>query len=149
MHFYPLQGTDGFDRAWTGRTAGWPDDGTPSILTGAGESLGCNFTTGSLFGLVSVDLASFSTGFPNYNVNFVGYYSDGSTITTTFSGSDINFQTYYFGSDWSYGLTRVEIPNNTWSLDNLVVAVPEPGSAVLLCVGALTLLFVRNKRKRS
>ena len=147
MSFYPLPGTEGFDRAWSGRPSGWPDDGTPSILTGAGESFGFNFLNGSLFGLVSVNLAAFSTGFPDYTVNFIGYHPDGSTITMSFSGNGINFQTYNFGSDWSSGLTRVEIPTDGWSLDNLVVLVPEPSFSDLF-KGTFVLLFWKRGRRK-
>ncbi|MBE0543242.1 MAG: PEP-CTERM sorting domain-containing protein [Verrucomicrobia bacterium] len=33
-------------------------------------------------------------------------------------------------------MARVEIPNYGWSLDNLVMAVPEPGTWALLFLGA-------------
>lgn len=145
MYFHPLPGTDGFGRAWSGRAAGWPNDGTPYLMTGAVDSLAFGFTNSSQFGVVSVDLAAFSIGFTNYTVNFVGFHSDGSTITTSFSGTGIDFQTYSFSSDWSSGLTRVEIPNYGWSLDNLVVAVPEPSVGALFIVGAI--IFRLRKKK--
>jgi hypothetical protein len=149
MHFRPLPGSDGFTRAWTNRASAWPDNGTPYILAGAGDTLAFSYLSGPLFGLVSVDLAAFSTGFPNYIVNFVGYRSGGGTITTSFSGNGIAFQTYYFGPEWLSGLTRVEIPTYGWSLDNLVVFIPEPSTAALLLVGGLVFGVCRRKRRKS
>jgi hypothetical protein len=144
MSFQPLPGSDGFTRDWTGAPSGWPDDGTPYLMAGAGDSLTFSFTENTTFGLATVDLAAFSTGFPNYTVNFVGYHADGSTITTSFSGNGIAFQTYNFNSLWSTGLTRVDIPNYAWSLDNLAVIVPEPDSLVLFLVGVV-ILFLKRK----
>jgi hypothetical protein len=126
----------------------YPDDGTAYIQAGFGDSLAFSFENGSLFGLTSVDLAGFSTVVPNFAINFVGYHADGSTITISFSGTGIDFQTYNFGSDWLSGLTRVEIPNYGWSLDNLVVAVPEPSTGALLLVGASALLFRRLRNRK-
>ena len=76
-------------------------------------------------------------------MHFVGYRPDGSVVTddiTTagiFNGTAPVFQTFYFDPAFS-GLTRVEIPNEPWSLDNLVVSygVPEPGAGTLVMVGA-------------
>lgn len=147
IYFEPLPGSDGFTRAWTGRSSAWPDDGTPYVIAGAGDTLAFSFENDSVFGVKSIDLAAFSASFPDFTVDFVGYHPDGSTITTSFSGNGINFQNYNFGSDWSSGLTRVEIPNYGWSLDNLVVAVPEPGAGALFGLGALALSFWWRKRK--
>ena len=149
MRFQPLPGTDGFTRVWSGSPAGWPNDGTPYVLSGAVDTLAFGFTDGSLFGLASVNLAGFSSSLPDYTVNFVGYYPNGSTITTSFSGTGINFQTYTFDSAWSSGLTRVEIPNYGWSLDNLIVSVPEPGPGALFVLGALTLSIWRSRTRNS
>jgi hypothetical protein len=149
MYFRPIPGTDGFVRAWTNRATGWPDNGTPYVQTGAGDSLMFSYHNSASFGLLSVDLAAFSIGIPNFTVNFLGHRSDGSTISTSFSGSGIQFRTYNFSPEWSYDLTRVEIPNHTWSLDNLVVIIPEPGTNALLLVGALALGLLRLKRRRA
>ena len=100
------------------------------------------YNGGSLFGLTSVDLAEYSTLFANQpvTITFVGYYSDGGTVSQSFTTDGIidgtgplaDFQTFNFNSkDWS-GLTRVEVPSFGWSLDNLVINVPEPSSGSLL-----------------
>jgi hypothetical protein len=145
MYFRSPPGSDGFARTWTGLPPEWPNNGTPYLSAGAGDSLAFSFANESSFGVASVDLAGFSTGAPDYTVDFVGYRSDGGTISTSFSGTGVDFQTYYFGSDWSSGLTRVEIPNYGWSLDNLVVAVPEPSANALLIIGFIISRFRRKK----
>jgi hypothetical protein len=103
------------------------------------------FTSGSLFDLVSVDLAEYSDVVRNpVTVHFVGYRQDGTVVTddiTTagiFNGVAPVFQTFSFDPGFS-GLVRVEIPSEPWSLDNLVVVqgdIPEPGVATLVMVGA-------------
>ncbi len=91
------------------------------------EGLVFRASNDSLFGLVSVDLAEYSTVFPlPLTVQFIGYYMDGSTVTTSFTTDGIidgtgplqDFQTFLFpNKEWS-GLKRVEIPTSGWSLDN-------------------------------
>jgi hypothetical protein len=106
-----------------------------------------SLTNGSLFGLVSVDLAEYSTGFTEpVTVHFLGYRLDGSTVTADLTTDGIidgtgplpDFQTLYFGPEFT-GLTRVEIPTWGWSLDNLFVSVPEPGTWAILTLGSLLL----------
>jgi hypothetical protein len=121
-----------------------PDNGTAYLQTTGGESLAFNFVDGSLFDLLSVDLAEYSTVVPNsVTVQFVGYRWDGDTVSTSFTTDGIidgtgplaDFETFHFGPEFN-GLTRVEMPTFGWSLDNLVVAVPEPGIWALLLLGA-------------
>ncbi len=103
-----------------------------------------SFTNGSAFQMVSLDLAEFSTLYQEpLVVRFLGYHPDGSMVTTDFitdgiidgTGPVADFQTFYFGPEFS-GLTRVEIPTYGWSLDNLVVTIPEPSVGGLLFLGA-------------
>lgn len=108
---------------------------------------------GSEFSLVSVDLAEWSTGYPEpVSVRFLGYKSDGSTVTAHLvtdgiidgTGPLADFETLYFDSRFT-GLTRVEIPTTTWHLDNLVITVPEPSVGSLVLLGLGVLAFKRRK----
>ena len=130
----------------------YPENGSTYLQAGLGDSLMCSFLDGRLFDLISVDLAEYSTTVPYaVTVPFVGYRLDGSTVTINFTTDGIidgtgpvaDFQTFYFGPQFS-GLTRVEIPTYGWSLDNLVVAVPEPASCGLLVLGCLAFWFARS-----
>ncbi len=148
MLFEP--GPDDFDGQFernTGGSALYPNDKTAYLQAGFGESLEFNFSNGSLFGLSTVNLAAYGVNQPDYTVDFIGYRSDGSTINTSFSGTGIQFQTYNFSSDWSSGLTEVVIPNAPWSLDNLAVIVPEPGSTEMFALGAVEVSLWRSRRK--
>jgi len=120
-----------------------------------GDSLQFNFINGSAFNLFSVDLAEYSTVVPDaVTVPFIGYREDGSTVAAYFttdgiidgSGPLADFQTFYFGSEFS-GLTRVEIPTWGWSLDNLVVAIPEPSTGLLLVAGGLIFWCCHGRRR--
>jgi hypothetical protein len=114
--------------------------------------------SGSLFSLVSVDLAEYATGFTQpLTVRFLGHKPDGLTVVTEFVTDGVidgigplaDFQTFYFGPEFS-GLTRVEVPTIAWSLDNLRLwrDVPEPGTGALVVVGA-ALFAVRLLSRRT
>jgi hypothetical protein len=148
-----------------GGISGFPDDGT-AYLQGGPSTLMFSFTNLFLFGLVSVDLAEYSTYFSNepVTVPFIGYQLDGSTVTNVFTTDGIidgtgplaDFQTFYFTNFTD--LARVEIAGPTdplgglgWSLDNLVISIPEPTSGVLLLAGGLmlgALKLCKRQRRR-
>jgi len=155
MLFKPIGFNSG--RVGINPTGGRPDDGTAYLQAAITQSLMFSRVNGSLFSLISVDLAEYSTFFQSpLTVHFVGYKLDGSTITTDLitdgiidgTGSLTDFQMFYFDKEWAE-LTRVEIPTSLWSLDNLVVSIPEPTSGILLAIGGLTLvaLKLRNRRR--
>jgi len=108
-----------------GGISGFPDNG--SVYLQQGTSLVFSFTNGVSFNLVSVDLAGYSDVSPELDIQFVGYQANGQTVTNSFSGSGLDFQTYNFGPEFA-NVTRVEVFGNGWSLDNLVV---QPGLPVL------------------
>jgi len=134
-------------RVGGGRQA-FPENGSAYLIAGLGCSLAASAWSGQRFGLVSVDLAEFSTLYQTpLAVPFVGYRPDGSTVTTKFTTDGIidgtgllaDFQTFYFDSRFA-DLVGIEIPTYGWSLDNIVFSqAPEPATAVLLVVGGLAL----------
>jgi hypothetical protein len=132
-----------------------PDNGTAFLRAALGDSLMFRFTNGSLFSLVSVDLAEYSTVVPDaVTVSFIGYHPDGSTVTESFTTDGIidgtgplaDFQTFNFTSFTD--LTRVEIPTYGWSLDNLVVSVPEPMTTSLMVLGGLACFVMKPRLRR-
>jgi hypothetical protein len=136
-----------FARIGRNPVPGRPDNGTAYLQAGVGSTLRFTFTDGVQFSLFGVDLAEYSTVVPDaVMVRFVGYRANGSIVSTDLTTDGVidgtgplaDFQTFRFGSEWS-GLTRVEIPTFGWSLDNLVVAIPEPSAAMLLGAGGLLL----------
>lgn len=133
-----------------------PDNGSAYLGANAGDSLVFSFFDGNSFRLISVDLAEFSTGYPEpFSVPFIGYRADGTIVTMNHttdgvidgSGPVVDFQTFYFNKEWS-GLERVEIPIHRWSLDNLVVAIPEPSTWVILSIGVMLIgkIWASNRR---
>ena len=152
--FTPAPGTDGFVRRGSNPTTGWPDDGTAYVQSIMGGSLMFGLENGSSFDPVSVDLAEYSDVVRDpVTVHFVGYRQDGTVLTddiTTagiFNGVAPVFQTFYFDPGFS-DLVRVEIvPVVPWSLDNLVLSVPEPGTGTLLAIGAVLLALGFSRRK--
>jgi hypothetical protein len=105
---------------------------------------------------MAVDLTEYSTVVPgSVTVPFIGYRPDGSTVTNSFttpgySGTGpLTFQTYYFGPEFSGGLSHVVIPTPAWSLDNLVVfgtQVPEPGAFGLLLLSGVLWRVLHRRR---
>ena len=74
--------------------------------------------------------------------------TDDITTAGIFYGVAPVFQTYSFDAGFS-ALVRVELPLDGWSLDNLVLSVPEPGSSSFLVLGAALAALRRFKRKNN
>jgi hypothetical protein len=79
--------------------------------------------------------------------------ANGTVLTESVSGPGTDFRTVNFGPEWSSGLTFFEISNDQsspdgWSIDNLVVIVPEPGTGALLVGGFGALVFWRKKARK-
>jgi len=144
LWFIPIPGTDGFVRQGSDPRPFWPDNGTAYVQIALGESLSFGMVDGSDFSVVSVDLAEWSTAYPEpVRVHFVGYRRDGTVVTTDLLTDGVmdgigplsDFQTLYFGPEFS-GVYKMQIPTTVYALDNLVVAIPEPAAIPLLALGA-------------
>jgi hypothetical protein len=133
------------------------DDGTAYLYTSLGGSLVFSLTDGSPFNLISFDLAE---GYTNYakpvTIQMVGYSHGGGTVMNTFTTDGIidgpgglpDFQA--FSPDSSFAaLDRVEIQSGGFSLDNVRLGVPEPGTGRLLLCCAAALLASRVWRSRT
>src|SRR5262249_54351926 len=136
-----------------GGTSFYPENGTPYLQALIGDSLQFYPLDGSTFGLVSVDLAEYSTVFTSPTVTFNGFKADGTTVSKTFTldgiidgtGPPLDFQTFSFGPEFA-NLVRVEVPTQGYSLDNLIVTIPEPCAGSLLLFGWIVF---RQRRFRS
>jgi hypothetical protein len=100
--------------------------------------------TGAPFDLIAADFAGYSDVVPTGVIHAVGYRRNGSTVLQDFAVSDIAFQRFQFNSGF-IDLDRVEFPRGqVWSMDNMVIGVPEPTVISLVLVGA-SLLVLRRK----
>jgi hypothetical protein len=150
-----FEGIVGFGRFGPPFQPGFPNNGT-AYVGGAGHggynSLGASFIDGSTFGVESIDLAAFGGNSTDISADFEGWLSNGTVLTETISGTGIDFRTINFGPEWSSGLTLFGVSNEQsspdgWSVDNLVVEVPEPGMGALLAGGLAALAFWRKKTR--
>ncbi|HWD92872.1 MAG TPA: PEP-CTERM sorting domain-containing protein [Verrucomicrobiae bacterium] len=151
-----FEGIVGFGRFASGFQPGFPDDGT-AYLHGAGHA-GYNdvygsFIDGSTFGVSSIDLAASGGNSTEISAVFEGWFANGTVLTETVSGTGIDFRTVDFGPEWSSGLTAFGISNDQsspdgWSVDTLVVVVPEPASGALLLAGGVAGLAFRKLKRR-
>jgi len=156
MSFRPI-GSGQFGRSGGGRP-GRPNNGGAFLFGAFTYSLSI---TGNIarFGVVSVDLAEYSTVVPDaVAVQFVGYRCDGSTVTSVFatdgimdgSGPLADFQTFYFDSQFA-DVVKVEVPSYGWCLDNMVFSnvIPEPGTwtLLILCGGLAGCRFWKRHRR--
>jgi hypothetical protein len=147
MLFEPIPGSDGFARRNGTGTSLWPDNGTAYLQATLGDSLSFGFQNKSLFDLISVDLAGYSTVVPDGTAYFFGYRADGSVVSASFAPNGTVFQTFYFGSEFQ-DLVRVDVPE-FGSLDNVVLTIPEPSEWKLLILGAITICAARKGIRRA
>jgi len=109
-----------FTRAFPPSSTSQPDNGTAYIAP-TWPAMTCSRLDNLHFRLVSVDLAVYSSGFPDDPASFEGHRSDGSVVTTNFPVSGLTFQTYYFSSEFA-DLTNVLV--RAGALDNLELQLP-------------------------
>lgn len=151
-------GTSGYDVMGITLGAGnTPQNGTTFMdwfrVNNPYQYVELTLTNGSTFGLASVQLADPINPSPSVvPIAFVGYLSDGTSLTNTFStpgAGPSTFAPYTFNSDFSSAtLTRVDIFAPRWAMDNLVFVIPEPGFFSLFGIGALALLWLQLSRRR-
>lgn len=157
IEFRPIGQGGIFTRAGGGVSV-YPENGTAYILSGFGDSLSGVGLFSPRFGLVSVDLAEFSTVYPFPRaVEFVGFKPDGTTVTTSFTTDGVidgtgpapDFQTVFFDQRFA-DLVRFEVPGYSYALDNMVFVnvVPEPSTGALMILGAALLGWRHFKRTR-
>jgi hypothetical protein len=161
--YYPEAGVGvhasggGFTLRWPGGLL-FPHNGTPYLQGGGSERL--YFTlggAGQTFAAVSVDLALYSaSSLDPVTVQFraYGYLGELETIATTeFTVTGVldsqgrpAFQTFYFPPEFKGMYYLFVTPlGPQWSLDNLVIYVPEPSVLALLLVGGGLLWFGRRR----
>ena len=143
MQFWNPYGPQNLARVGSG-LSGAPDNGTAYLQVTTGARLAFRFTDFSLFNLVSLDLAEYATSLPGpVSLHVVGYRNDMTTAITDITTDGINdgtgplqdFQTFHFDSTFA-SLYQVEILTDRFSIDNVVVGIPEPSAAGLLLLAA-------------
>jgi hypothetical protein len=133
-----------------GGMLGFPENGSAYILSSP-LGMAFSFVDGSLFGIRALDLAAFSEELPEIVIQLIGYRLDSTTISTSFDGYGIEWRTVEFDEQWASGLARVEIAPGvvSWSIDNLVVIIPEPASGSLFVLGTAATFLLRSRLRRT
>lgn len=143
----------GFILRWPGGLL-FPDNGTPFLQPWQGDVFFSYRSATTRFDAVSVDLALYSaTNLEPVTVQFVAWGYSLPFATTRFtvtanvdSQGRPTFQTFYFPPEFRNMLYLQVSPMPLWSLDNLVIYVPEPSPWALLVLGAGGLSFWSVRR---
>jgi hypothetical protein len=136
----------------------YPDNGTAYIRTTYnGPKLTLSSVDGSLFNLVSLDFAEFSSPSAYYSpqVTIIGHRADGVDISAVMEADRIidghgilnDFETILFSG--FENLVSLELPGVAgYSLDNIVIeSVPEPATVGLFLIGLAGLYAQRKVSK--
>ena len=127
--------------------SGYPDNGTSYLGVPAESQLRFSFSTfpSTYFNLFSFDAAEGETTLPGpVTLQVVGYKGMGMTVTNTFVTDGINdgtgplsdFQTFTLDSGFQ-NLSRVDIISSRFSIDNILIGIPEPSAFALTLLGTL------------
>ena len=154
--FWNLQAPQGVALTGGG-IASLPDNGTPYLGMGVGGGLGFEFSDLRIFDLVSLDLGEGPTNFPDPVTVHVAALSASAPVWLTAdittdgindgTGPLTDFETFMFG-DLFHDVFRVQITGGGFSLDNVVIQVPEPSAGALAVLGAVFVLARRRSRPR-
>ena len=146
-------------RGWD--EVGWPHDGRNSYVgnfPSGWSPLTFASANGNTFSAFTVDLAEYSSIFNQPKaVPFVGIKSDLSTVSVTFTTDGLigggtgvynyDFQTFSFPPSFT-DLISLNVNTELYSIDNIVVEIPEPGITALLVSGTVV-AFAFAQRKPS
>jgi hypothetical protein len=132
----------------------FPVDGTPYIQALSGQTpLTITSIAGQPFSLFMVDLAEYSTVVSMARtITFTGTQVGGMMVIAAFTtdgmigGPGPDFQTFSFPASFT-NLTQVTVTPDLYSMDNLVVAVPEPSASafiLFLLIPAIVVVVARR-----
>lgn len=136
-------------------------DGSQTPPPAEGVNNGTNFyiaspqtnitaTDGSAFSLNQIDLGLSLFTFPMQDAVLTGFFSNGSSFSTTVSLNDTSFQTFVLAGFNDITRLNVALDTGYVAIDNIYVTqantnVPEPGTTAILSIGLFGLLASRRR----
>lgn len=136
-------------------------DGNETPLPAEGVNNGTNFyiaspqtnitaTDGSAFSLNQIDLGLSLFTFPTQDAVLTGFFSNGSSFSTTVSLNDTSFQTFLLAGFDDITRLNVALANGYVAIDNINFTqnnanVPEPGTVALFGLGLFGFLASRRR----
>jgi len=134
-----------------------PNNGSAYLHSSSYSSIFLQANGIDVFNLLSLDLGEYSSYSVNGSVTITGFINGGGQVSTTLSIDDVfdglggvnDFQLITFDPSWR-NLTRVELDNAAYSLDNIQLdmnPVPVPAAVWLFGSGLFGLIGIARRKK--